>query len=102
MKPGDRIELLSMPDDPDEIAPGTRGTVLSVDAFDGWKGNEWKQVVVKWDNGRSLSLCMPPDTARVIEDEPKRCRWCDEPMRDHFFDGALTMGGLVCDRPVAR
>lgn len=58
---GDRIVLDQMGFDPDPIPSGTRGTVLYVmdDAF----GMGDVQVEVKWDNGRSLALIMPPDRA---------------------------------------
>jgi hypothetical protein len=49
---GDRIELISMPEEPDPIPPGTRGTV---------------QYGVKWDNGRGLSLCVPPDEFKILD-----------------------------------
>ena len=61
MKKGDRIMLVSMPEDPDPLLPGCQGTVTSVSVFTGWK-----QVWVDWDNGRKLALCIPPDAARVI------------------------------------
>jgi len=63
MKKGDRIELIAMPDDPCPIESGTRGTIEDVIEM-GYKFG--KQVQVKWDNGRSLSLCIPPDIVRVI------------------------------------
>ena len=52
-----------MPDDPDPVPVGTEGTVedvndLGPDAF--------VQVDVKWDNGRTLMLSMPPDKVHVI------------------------------------
>lgn len=55
---GDRIKLIKMSDDPNPIESGATGTVLScVQVMD------WTQVHVDWDNGRSLSLCVPPDMA---------------------------------------
>jgi hypothetical protein len=59
MKVGDRIMLIEMPEDPCPIDPGSRGTIESIATFD-----HWFQVQVKWDNGRTLSLCVPPD--RVV------------------------------------
>lgn len=60
-KVGDRIVLDAMPNDPCPVAPGTHGTVNYVmeDAF----GMNDVQVGVAWDDGRSLSLIMPPDRA---------------------------------------
>ena len=65
---GDRIRLVSMTNDPDPIEPGAEGTVeLPPGRFqDAW------QVVVKWDNGRSLSLVVPPDVAEKIEPTQSR------------------------------
>lgn len=72
---GDRIELVSMPDDPDPIAPGTRGTVDWVGKPVNLGGRTFDQIGVKWDNGRTLGLTVPPDRFRIITDEvaPLRC-----------------------------
>jgi Domain of unknown function (DUF4314) len=66
MKAGDRIRLDHMGDDPNPIPSGSLGTVLSVVNTD-WHTKGQKQVMVKWDNGRSLSLVIPPDRATVIK-----------------------------------
>ena len=55
---GTRIELQMMGSDPRPIEPGTRGTVDHVD--DG--GN----IHMKWDNGRTLSLCSDADSFRTL------------------------------------
>lgn len=62
-KEGDRIELVSMTDDPDPIKPGTLGTIESV--FE-WNKIE-TQLSVRWDNGRTLGVCLPMDVVRKIE-----------------------------------
>lgn len=59
---GDRIRLTEMGPDPCPIEPGATGTV-SRDP--GWFHDAW-QVMVKWDNGRTLMLCVPPDRAEKI------------------------------------
>ena len=64
-KAGDRIELISMPNDPAPIPAGTRGTVVLAPT---WFQNNW-QLVVEWDIKRSLSLCVPPDVFRIVADE---------------------------------
>jgi hypothetical protein len=58
---GDRIELLSMSNDPHPIETGARGTVLFVEPID-----VGIQIVVDWDNGRKLNLIVPPDRYRKI------------------------------------
>ena len=59
VNPGDRIELVFMPNDPDPIAPGTQGTVTDIKEFN---FGEWEvQISVDWDNGRTLMLVVPPD-----------------------------------------
>jgi hypothetical protein len=60
---GDRIELVEMHDDPDPIPAGTQGTVDWVNELP-----EFAQIGVRWDNGRTLMLCVPPDSFRVVED----------------------------------
>lgn len=65
-KPGDRIRLLAMPDDPDPIPPGATGTVVSVR-----QQGTWAQVDVKWDNGRTLMLVVPPDRLEVVTSDTK-------------------------------
>jgi hypothetical protein len=62
VKPGDRIELLKMENDPDPIAPGTRGTVKEVNQL-----NEEAQIMVDWDNGRKLMLAYPYDKFKIVE-----------------------------------
>lgn len=54
---GTRIVLLSMPDDPDPVPEGTRGTVL--------RANE-DQLIVEWDNGRSLNVLIGIDRFAVV------------------------------------
>ncbi len=68
-KTGDRVRLISMPDDPDPIPPGTEGTVVSVQDLSFIKKGE-TQVLVKWDNGRNLSCICPPDQLAVISSVP--------------------------------
>jgi hypothetical protein len=60
-QPGDRIRLVTMPDDPDPIPPGSIGTVTAVRQH-----RTWSQVDVAWDNGRTLMLVAPPDQFAVM------------------------------------
>ena len=59
-----------MADDPQSIEPGTLGTVRGVD--------DAGQVIVSWDNGRSLSLIPGLDSFHIAEpseelvDEPEK------------------------------
>jgi len=65
IRSGDRIRLLSMPDDPDPIPVGSTGTIESV--TEGPLG----QIHVKWDDStRSLSLVPGVDRFEVIERGP--------------------------------
>lgn len=61
IKRGDRIRLLSMPDDPDPIPVGSTGTIESVTT------GPLGQARVTWDNGRSLNLIPGVDRFEVIE-----------------------------------
>lgn len=62
---GDRIRLLRMQDDPDPIAPGATGTVVSASRH-GFGKDAWIQIDISWDNGRSLMLVSPPDEFEII------------------------------------
>lgn len=64
-EPGDRIELIEMPDDPCPIEPGTTGTVRRVTKL--WDGKT--QLGVEWDTERSLCLIVPKDRFRIIGKE---------------------------------
>jgi len=63
-RPGDRIRLLAMHDDPDPIPVGQVGTVDGV-ARHGGK-DAWDQIDVAWDNGRTLMLVWPPDRFEIV------------------------------------
>ena len=65
-KPGDRIRLVAMDDDPDPIRVGQLGTVVRVRSHAGKE--PWHQIDVAWDNGRTLMLVTPPDEFEIISD----------------------------------
>ena len=58
-----RIKLLKMENDPDPIPVGTLGTILAVTELPMWKET---QLVVKWDNGRTLSVILPKDVVEIV------------------------------------
>lgn len=68
--PGTRIRLIDM-DDPQAVPPGTEGEVLRVD--------DAGQLMMKWDNGRSLSLIPGEDRFEVIRQKQ---------------DMSMAMGGM--------
>lgn len=65
IKPGDKIVLVEMPDDPNPIAPGTKGAVRNV-----WPqpAMGFTQIDVEWNDGSKLMLSVPPDKVRKVED----------------------------------
>ena len=58
---GTRICLDNMGNDPQPIPSGTKGTVIAVD--------DAGQLLMKWDNGRSLSLIPGEDSFHKIQEE---------------------------------
>ena len=62
VRPGTRIRLIAMRDDPDPIPPGSEGVVVEV--TDG----AYAQIIVDWQNSkRSLALIPGVDAFEVIE-----------------------------------
>ena len=61
---GDTIELLGMPDDPCAVPVGTKGVVTRVANIP--MQPPFTQIGVDWENGRTLSLVVPPDTYRKV------------------------------------
>lgn len=64
-KVGDRIEMIHMGNDPDPIKSGTQGTITNVADFPPSMGGG-TQLSVKWDNGRTLGVCLPEDIVKLI------------------------------------
>ena len=60
VKPGDRIRLVHMPDDPDPIPAGSEGVVTNVTT------GPLAQIAVAWENGRSLALVPEVDVFEII------------------------------------
>ena len=58
---GTRICLDRMENDPNPIPSGTKGTVIAVD--------DAGQLLMKWDNGRSLSIIPGEDSFHKIQEE---------------------------------
>ena len=63
---GQRVKLVAMGEDPDPIDPGTEGTVTHVAELNFPGAKKQLQVGVSWDNGRTLSCLVPPDSLRVV------------------------------------
>lgn len=55
---GKRIELIEMPEDPDPVEPGTRGTCEMIDGAD--------HLIMMWDNGRTLNLIPGKDRFALV------------------------------------
>ena len=70
--PGTRLCCDSMPDDPKPIESGTFGTVVGVD--------DAGQIMMKWDNGRTLSLIPGVDSFHTVEQTEEMTEDLDEGM----------------------
>ena len=57
-----RIRLVSMPNDPAPIAPGSLGVVTKMRDF-----GEWAQIEVDCENGRPILMSIPPDVWEPAE-----------------------------------
>ena len=65
LRPGTRIRLVAMEDDPDPIPVGTKGTIRGSSEHK-FVRDLWHQIDVDWDNGRQLMLVSPPDEFEVL------------------------------------
>lgn len=65
VRPGDRIRLIEMPNDPCPVEAGTEGVVGHV----GPEIQGRTQISVVWDSDRSLMLLVPPDRFEIIDHE---------------------------------
>jgi hypothetical protein len=62
---GKRIKLVEMKDEINPVPVGTEGIVVIVNRF--CIGSDvFHQLIVKWDNGSSLALAIPPDRYEVL------------------------------------
>lgn len=66
MKIAQRVELISMDNDPNPIPVGTRGTITGINPTP-VKGE--LQISVDWDNGRTLMLLYPIDKFKILTQE---------------------------------
>ena len=69
---GKRCKLVHMSDDPNPIEQGATGTINLIGPLQNHSpivphGHEWRQIGVKWDNGRSLLVILPPDQIELID-----------------------------------
>lgn len=65
-KEGDVIQMIEMYDDPDPIPSGTKGIVTESNVINFSDHDQFEQVSVDWENGRTLMLTVPPDMVKKI------------------------------------
>ncbi len=70
MKVGDRIVLRHMPEDPNPVPVGSEGIITRIAGPFSHPKGPYLQYGVKWDNGRTLGMIVPPDVAEVIAEAP--------------------------------
>lgn len=66
---GDRIRLVSMPNDPDPVPTGSLATVTGVVCYSQSQPKHMDQIQVVWDNGRTLNLA-PVCDRYELDDTP--------------------------------
>lgn len=77
---GTRIQLDADMDDPQPVPAGTKGTIIAID--------DMAQVVMKWDNGRSLSLVLNVDKFHKLHLEN------NEKLVGHAVDGNRNLRSI--------
>lgn len=77
---GTRIQLDADLDDPQPILAGTKGTIIAID--------DMAQAVMKWDNGRSLSLILGHDSFHKLQLEN------NEKLIGHVIDGNRNLRNI--------
>ena len=65
VKVGDRIRLVSMPNDPDPVPVGSIGTVERIVCDDQSQPQHMDQIQMSWDNGRTLNLAPEVDRYEI-------------------------------------
>ena len=63
---GKRVELIRMDDQWSKLEPGDQGTI--------WRVDDIGNIMVKWDNGSTLSLVPEADDFIILESRIKRFR----------------------------
>ena len=64
-KVGDRIRVISLDDPYTKLGPGSEGVITDINPVN-FPGDRFTQYSVKWDDGGSLMLCVPPDSFVVV------------------------------------
>lgn len=77
---GTRIQLDEDMDDPQPVFAGTKGTILAID--------DMAQAVMRWDNGRSLSLMLNVDIFHKLQLENNEKLVC------HAVDGNRNLHSI--------
>ena len=66
-KVGDKIQVTHLDDPHTSLGPGSRGEITHINKVD-LGGDRFTQYSVKWDEGGSLMLVVPPDFFVVLDD----------------------------------
>ena len=90
-KPGMRIELNHMCSDPQPIPDGSRGTVVAVDDIG--------SIMMKWDNGRSLSLIYGEDSFRILSPDEVNAERYEKKNHEFIKNYATSFGRSILKLP---
>lgn len=93
-RPGDRVQMVERNDPYAPILPGEKGAIAHID--------DAGTLHMKWDNGRTLGVCLEEDTVRKVPPEQEMellstepLLQCDESQWDAHCEQSVALTGVM-------